>query len=56
MCGDINPNPGPKSSRTCTECSRIVARHDGAKSVITALSGQVLNAVAYNENNISNWN
>ena len=23
-------NPGPKSSRTCTECSRVVARHHRA--------------------------
>ena len=30
MCGDVNPNPGPKSSTTCTECSGVVARHHRA--------------------------
>ena len=30
ICGDINPNPEPKSSTTCTECSGVVARHHRA--------------------------
>ncbi|CAB4003053.1 Hypothetical predicted protein, partial [Paramuricea clavata] len=30
MCGDISPNPGPKSTRTCTECDRVVAKNHRA--------------------------
>lgn len=33
MCGDISPTPGPKSTRTCTECDRVVPKR---QSVIAA--------------------